>query len=85
MAKQLKTSYKINWKCMPFLGEVSRGNVIDSYLYIKGKNENHIHPLFKKNLITCTQKSVQNLLTMAGKLMDTAEYASEQLGGRRMG
>lgn len=85
MAKQLKTRYEINWKCMPLLGEISRGTFTDSCLYITGKNESHIHPLFKIVLITYTQIAVQNFLTMVGKLKDTAKYASEQLGGGRMG
>lgn len=84
MAKQLKTSYEINWKCMPFLGGVSRGTFINSCLYITGKNASNIHPLFKINLITYTQKAARNLLTMARKLEDTVKCASEQLGGGRM-
>lgn len=56
-SSQTVKSYKVNWKCMPFLGEVSREILTDSCLYITGKNESHIHPLFKINLITYTQKS----------------------------
>ena len=82
-AKQCETSYETNWRYMPFLGEISVGIFIDSCLYITGKNEGHIHPLFKINLITCTQIATQNLLTVVGKLKDTAEYASKQLGGGR--
>lgn len=85
MAKQLKTSYEINWKCMPLLGGVSRGTFISSCLHMTGKNASNIHPLFKINLITYTQKGARNLLTVAGKLEDTVECASEQLGGGRMG
>lgn len=84
MAKQLKTSYEINWKCMPFLGRVSRGTFISSCLYITGKNANNIHPLLKINLITYTQKASRNLLTTARKLKDTVKCTSEQLGGGRM-
>lgn len=61
MAKQLETNYEINWKCMPLLGEVSRGTFISLCLYITGKNKSHIHPLFKINLITYTQKAARSL------------------------
>ena len=77
-------SYKINWKCMPFLGEDSGRIFIDSYLYITGKNESYIHSLFKINLTTYMKIAIQYLLTMVGKLKDTAEYISKQLGGGRM-
>lgn len=50
----------------------------------QGKKKNHIHSLFQVDLIIYTQIAVQNLLTMVGKLKDTAEYASEQLDAGRM-
>lgn len=84
MAKQLKTSYEINWKFMPFLGEVSGGIFIDSCLYITGKNE-ITFTLFKINLLTYMQIDMQNLLTVIGILKDTAEHVPTQLGGRRIG
>ena len=69
---------------MPFLGEDSGRIFIDSYLYITGKNESYIHSLFKINLTTYMKIARQYLLTMVGKLKDTAEYISKQLGGGRM-
>lgn len=69
---------------MPFLGEVSKGNFVDSCLYFTGKM-GHIHPLFKINVITYTRKAAQNLLTVMGKLKNSAESSSEQSGGGRIG
>ena len=69
---------------MPFLGEDSGKFFIDSCLYITGKNESYIHSLLKINLTTYMQIAIQYLLTMVGKLKDTAEYISKQLGDGRM-
>lgn len=85
MTKQLKTSYENNWKCIPLLGEVSRGTFIDSCLYVTGKNESHSHSLFKIDLIAYAQIVAQDLLIMVGKLKDTAEYSYKQLHGGMMG
>lgn len=69
---------------MPFLGEDSGRIFTDACLYITGKNESYIHSLFKINFTTYMQIAIQYLLTMVGKLKDTAEYISKQLGGGRM-
>lgn len=65
-----------------FLEKIQENFLI--HVYILQAKMKVTFTLFKINLTTYMQIAIQSLLAMVGKLKDTAEYISKQLGDGRM-